>query len=386
MKPISCSIFSVAALIFSCFPLAAQSNITLAGSQYSFQPGIRVAPGQVLTLLLTGLKTVLPATASAQRATSLPLPTSLAGISVALTQTNAANRLLPLFALQQIDQCSSLAGNMPDPSCLVTALTIQIPFDVPLPNPLREAPFVPPLQIVVSENGTNSQAFNVFPAPQSIHIANTCDLVSGGSAATVCTPIVTHADNSLVSVSSPAVPGEILVMYALGLGVTSPAVAAGQASPAPAAALVNQIGIGFNYANPVSLMDSPPSGVAPPEPAILFAGLTPGLAGEYQINFRVGLPTTGAAPCSSGTGPNLTLTLQGAQGSSDQAAICVDTLSVATAVAIANSATKNSPNITVPPGVFIPNTIWLPLGSNLTNLGQPLPPGTGGVSTPSRPD
>ena len=52
---------------------------TLAGTGYSNPSIIRVAPGQITTLFVTGLKTVL---SQPVKATSLPLPTTLAGISV----------------------------------------------------------------------------------------------------------------------------------------------------------------------------------------------------------------------------------------------------------------------------------------------------------------
>jgi len=45
-----------------------QGGITLAGADYIAPSQIRVAPGQVITLKLTGLKTILPANAPAVRA------------------------------------------------------------------------------------------------------------------------------------------------------------------------------------------------------------------------------------------------------------------------------------------------------------------------------
>jgi uncharacterized protein (TIGR03437 family) len=42
-----------------------------------------------------------------------------------------------------------------------------------------------------------------------------------------CTSIVTHADGTLVSADSPAKSGETVVVYAFGLGQTTPAVKTG---------------------------------------------------------------------------------------------------------------------------------------------------------------
>src|SRR5713101_8291053 len=78
---------SFAAMIFAAAAAFGQGGITLAGAGYTAPTPIHAAPGQVITLRLTGLKTVLPAGAPIQRAASLPLPRVLAGISATLTQT-----------------------------------------------------------------------------------------------------------------------------------------------------------------------------------------------------------------------------------------------------------------------------------------------------------
>ncbi len=70
----------------------------------------------------------------------------------------------------------------------------------------------------------------------------------------------------------PAHAGEILEMYGTGLGVTDPPVAGGVPSPA----------------DPVARARVTPSVLVGNVPAqVLFAGLTPGLAGVYQVNIVV---------------------------------------------------------------------------------------------------
>lgn len=80
------------------------------------------------------------------------------------------------------------------------------------------------------------------------------------------------ADYSLVTSSNPAKPGEILVMYLVGMGATDPPVASGAASPSSPPASVTE--------QPAVTVDSEPATVE-------FAGLTPGFVGLYQINFQV---------------------------------------------------------------------------------------------------
>jgi uncharacterized protein (TIGR03437 family) len=84
----------------------------------------------------------------------------------------------------------------------------------------------------------------------------------------------------------PAFPaahaGDVLVLYAVGLGATAPAATAGQASPgAPGLANVTPTPqVCFGGANVVTAADT--VCVTP-----FFAGLTPGYFGLYQINFVV---------------------------------------------------------------------------------------------------
>lgn len=70
----------------------------------------------------------------------------------------------------------------------------------------------------------------------------------------------------------PASPGEILETYGVGLGPTNPAVDGGVASPS----------------NPVAqAVQTPELLIGGQSATVVFAGLTPGLAGVYQINAMV---------------------------------------------------------------------------------------------------
>jgi hypothetical protein len=99
---------------------------TLTGVGYGAPTVIRVFPGQVVPLLVTGLQTVL--SGGAVNADHVPLPTTLAGISVTLSQPPTSySRLLPIFSIRQFNHCSVSVstGSSPAPSadCLLTAIT-----------------------------------------------------------------------------------------------------------------------------------------------------------------------------------------------------------------------------------------------------------------------
>lgn len=93
------------------------------------------------------------------------------------------------------------------------------------------------------------------------------------------TVIATRPDGTLVTSESPAVPGEVLVIYAAGLGATQPAIT-GLMIPIAAASIIARSQF-------VVLLNDVPV----PDDHILYAGLTPGFAGLYQINCRLPVDT-----------------------------------------------------------------------------------------------
>ena len=95
-------------------------------------------------------------------------------------------------------------------------------------------------------------------------------LLSNGSG----TGIFLHgADFSLVSQTNPAHPGEVVLIYATGLGAVLPAVADGAAAPLnPLANAVGSVSVQINGED-----TGTPS----------YAGLAPGFAGLYQINVQI---------------------------------------------------------------------------------------------------
>jgi len=316
---------------------------TLTGIGYVDPSIMRVAPGQITTLFVTGLKIVL---ASSVSAPGLPLPTTLAGISVTLNQSNIAARQVPLLAVQQLPVCDT-GGAAPaatfSADCLITAITVQMPLELAIVGGgAGAASFT--TELIVTENGNASKAFRVSPQSDNLHIMTRCDVIrtsqAGTSSSPACLPIATHANGDLVTANDPAKPGEEIVIWAFGLGLTTPPASTGQASPTPAAQLSSLLYLQFDfrvnagpsrpYMNPLIL--GPGAPIFTPSP--VFAGLTPGLVGLYQINVIVPASIPAIAACTTGatTLPpynivqsNLTIDL-GAMASFDGAAICVKPL------------------------------------------------------------
>jgi minor extracellular serine protease Vpr len=87
--------------------------------------------------------------------------------------------------------------------------------------------------------------------------------------------LATHGNGPLVTPTSPAQPGEVLVLYATGLGTTSPAPTPGEIPEAawPLADLIDfQVEL---------------NGAAIDPQLIQYAGIAPGFAGLYQINLQL---------------------------------------------------------------------------------------------------
>jgi len=103
--------------------------------------------------------------------------------------------------------------------------------------------------------------------------------------------IATHADGRLVADDAPAEPGEVIILYAAGLGTTLPALN-GMTLPTAAASISarRDLGVLFN-GEPIA------------DDLILYAGVTPGFAGLYQINFRI--------PAGAPANPEIRLRLKG---------------------------------------------------------------------------
>ncbi len=220
-------------------------------SAASFKTGLP-ATGSIGTIFCTGLKIDGVVSAS-----TLPLPLSLAGVTVTIAGVGA-----PLFAV------ADLHGYQ------------QINFQVPLEGRLYDSPAA----VVVSQNGSSgsTSATNDAATPGEFFTLNGTQF-----------GVFQHAGNySLVTQGSPARPGETVIAYATGLFGNSPPVPTGQPTPAMPLSVIRQsVGVTtdklFLTLNEKSLSNAvwgfqvDTTGQSP----IPFMGLTPGSVGLFQINF-----------------------------------------------------------------------------------------------------
>ncbi len=287
--------------------------------------GIHVAPGQVVTLFVPGISVPgldgsdISAGIFADR---VPWPRTLAGFTVTLRQTQYPFPIeLPIASVRSANACweEVLCRALDTP---FAAITVQIPFELQPNFPTQGRP-PNSAALLISQDGVAKGAFSISPEVDQIHVLHSSDSVFRNPSD--YGPLITHADGRLVSDANPAETGEALVMYAVGLGPTSPGVATGAAAGAAAEASAV---VAFQFGEDVlpKRPGSPPV-TLPDVPKPLYAGLSPGSVGLYQINFRVpeipsGTPSCGEILDFGPVNSNLTVTVIGPT-SFDGAGLCV---------------------------------------------------------------
>lgn len=189
------------------------------------QLGAAVAPGTVASVFGSGLAT------AAVSPGVLPLPTSFQGTSVTV-------------------------GGIPAPLFYVSPGQVNIQIPVELASNATYPVIV-----------TNGKAFSV---PDSITIS---DVAPGVAAFGDGGLIAQHADYQLVDTAHPAATGEAIIAYLVGMGATNPTVGTGQLAPGVEPLARVRVAA-------VITVDGKTA-------EILFAGLTPGGIGLYQVVFVI---------------------------------------------------------------------------------------------------
>ncbi len=305
-------------LLSASLPFASLSFSQVVAAGYTSPAPVSVAPGQIATFYVAGLTSSAGVTAIVQQ---------MSGITAAPVQSIRSEPLCPTVTSIVISGCGTL-----------TAVTVQIPYELlPFCPSCAEPVIATPPVLLISQNGQGASAIQLNPLEDEVHVITQCDAALGASAepnytGLPCSPVVTHADGSVVSATSPANAGEALTAWVFGLGQTNPASVTGE--PAKMAPAAEQFYLDFNYsinALPAKPFTGDPDQV-PVTPS--YAGLAPGFIGLYQVNFTVPAgPPNGigrcATPGSYGPGANviqsnLTVSI-GGQFSFDGAGICVAT-------------------------------------------------------------
>jgi uncharacterized protein (TIGR03437 family) len=208
--------------------------------------------------------------------------------------------------------------------CDVRAITVQVPYEA---EELRRAStpsrVIEPY-IAVSEGVGVSVWTRVSLSSYSAHLLSNCEYPIRTNPCTYFGPVVTHTDGSFVTSDRPARAGEVIVIYALGLGMTVPPVPTGAAAPSPGPATVERFGVRFTV---LRANETDVSVLSARDVQSEFSGLVSGLVGLNQINVRV--PTalsllSEGSPCGL-AGASVGLQAGRANSfNSNRVAICVD--------------------------------------------------------------
>ncbi len=166
-------------------------------------------------------------------ADQVPLPRSLAGVTAKLAGTD-----VPLFF--------SDTGQ----------LNAQIPFELPSGGTFP---------LVVTMGGLGS-------SPELITLTNTQPGIFTVAQSGSGPGVITDAPGTLIATANPARLGQVVIVYATGLGPTNPTVPTGEATP---------------FGTLARVVDGLTVTVGGVPAAVDFAGLTPGFVGLYQVNVRI---------------------------------------------------------------------------------------------------
>ncbi|HET9320855.1 MAG TPA: hypothetical protein VFO27_13805, partial [Bryobacteraceae bacterium] len=116
----------IAFCICTCVVLA-QGGGAVVGAGYSLIAPVAAAPGQVITIYVTGVGSVTKKVSAGNP----PLPTKLGGISATLSQ-GGATTAAPIFAVFPFNACSGAPGF----ACgSIMGITLQIPFELEASGP-----------------------------------------------------------------------------------------------------------------------------------------------------------------------------------------------------------------------------------------------------------
>ena len=268
----------------------AQTPPQIASVGYVLPSLPRYAPGQVLSLFVSGLRV------SNTKAVVLPLPTTLEGVTASAVEKRAGGFAgdLPIFGLTN----SSYFGGASTEASDITVLTVQMPaLPTCLPDQiLNPCWYIPHVIVTVKQNGMSVASSEFVQTASNLHVLNACDTsvspfiadsVKIGQMLANCYPIITHADGTVVTGhQSPARGGEIVTIYTTGMGFLGGRLGA----PAPEGGValdqaLPTIGFDFRPEAIGGIYNVPATGSGSLRPE--YVGLVSGLVGIEQVNVRL---------------------------------------------------------------------------------------------------
>ncbi len=142
--------------LFSCSLIA--QNLT--GSGYRAPAPVSVAPGQIAIFYAAGL-------------------TSSAAVTATLRQ-QSGNTSAPVLSVRTVSLCPDNTGTPISGCGLLTAVTVQIPYELVTFCPLcaNPAPATPAV-LAISQNGQTAAAIQLTPLADQFHILAACDVALG---------------------------------------------------------------------------------------------------------------------------------------------------------------------------------------------------------------
>jgi uncharacterized protein (TIGR03437 family) len=244
----------IALAIACCLTASAQISNIIVTSAASFQRGLPTK-GSISTIFCTGISVQ-----GVVAADKLPLPTTLAGVTVKVGGAAA-----PLFAVAELGGYQQVNFQVPQAAVIDSDSNTSID---------------------VAQNGARGSVTVVYGA----NATGDFFLLPGTGIG-----IFQHAkDYSVVTVTNPALPGETIIAYLTGMPPAVPIVPDGQPAPDNPLSVIPQInteqeidevllyvGDTIPWPDPTLNMGF----LTRPSCPISFLGLSPGSVGLYQINF-----------------------------------------------------------------------------------------------------
>jgi hypothetical protein len=317
MRIISCCITFVLA---SGIALFSQTTPVFVNAGYSAPSPPQVAPGQVLVLYYRAVGLAeggIPRSGHAEP----PLPTSLAGLSMQLTQGDSLWNV-PITEVRQSDTCGP---GFSGPACVLTSVKAQIPFELD-PTIVRDAQsgsvaFAPTAQLVLYAEGRAVATTSLQPVPDNAHVLTTCDAGEDNQAGHSCDRVALHGDSTPVNAGSPASGSETITVRVYGLGQTSPAATTGAAAQ-PGYVLTDVSGSPRVRASLTPFVNATASaprqgdspGLEETPPTLTAGGLEGGSVGVYQLSVALPKGLSPVVPCGGSVRSNYVLNVITSQG------------------------------------------------------------------------